>query len=66
MAGAVIKPKAYFALGISGQMQHMVGCNGAGTVVAVNKDKNAPVLKQCDLGFVGDLRAVLPELTAAL
>ena len=47
-------------------MQHMVGVAGAETVIAVNKDKNAPVLKQCDLGFVGDLKAVLPELTAAL
>ena len=66
VSGAVVKPKVYFALGISGQMQHMVGCNGAGTVVAVNKDKNAPIFKQCDYGFVGDVKAVVPELTAAL
>ena len=66
VSGQMISPKIYFAIGVSGQMQHMVGCAGAGTVVAINKDKNAPVFKQCDYGFVGDLKTVLPELTAAL
>lgn len=66
VSGQVVAPKAYFALGISGQMQHMVGVAKAGTIIAVNKDKNAPVFKQCDLGFVGDLKSVLPVLTAAL
>ncbi|ANE22524.1 electron transfer flavoprotein subunit alpha [Denitrobacterium detoxificans] len=66
VSGQMISPKIYFAIGVSGQMQHMVGCAGAGTVVAINKDKNAPVFKQCDYGFVGDLKMVLPELTAAL
>ena len=59
-------PKAYVACGISGQMQHMVGCNRAGTMFAINKDKNAPVFKQCDYGLVGDLKDVLPKLVAAL
>lgn len=54
------------ACGISGQMQHMVGCNRSGVVFAINKDKNAPVFKQCDWGLVGDIEDVLPALTAAL
>lgn len=66
VSGQIVAPKVYFALGLSGQMQHMVGVAKAGTIVAVNKDKNAPVFKQCDLGFVGDLRAALAELNAAL
>lgn len=66
VSGQVVAPKAYIALGISGQMQHMVGCNRSQTVIAVNKDKNAPIFKQCDYGFVGDLKTVLPALTAAL
>lgn len=66
VSGQIVAPKTYFALGLSGQMQHMVGVTKAGTIIAVNKDKNAPVFKQCDLGFVGDLKTVLPELTAAL
>ena len=47
-------------------MQHMVGCNRAGTMFAINKDKNAPVFKQCDYGIVGDIKDVLPKLVAAL
>lgn len=66
VSGQVIAPKAYIALGISGQQQHMVGVTGAETIIAVNKDANAPVFKQCDLGFVGDLYEVVPALTAAL
>ena len=48
------------------QMQHMVGCNRATTLFAINKDKNAPVFKQCDYGLVGDIKTVLPALVAAL
>lgn len=66
VSGQIIAPKVYFALGLSGQMQHMVGVAKAGTIIAVNKDKNAPVFKQCDLGFVGDLKTVLPALCEAL
>ena len=54
------------ACGISGQMQHMVGCTRSGAVFAINTDKNAPVFKQCDWGLVGDIKDVLPALTAAL
>ena len=66
VSGLMLSPKAYVACGISGQMQHMVGCNRAGTMFAINKDKNAPVFKQCDYGIVGDVKDVLPKLVAAL
>ncbi len=66
VSGQMVAPKVYLAAGISGQMQHMVGCNRAGTVFAINKDKNAPIFKQCDFGLVGDLKTVLPALAAAL
>lgn len=66
VTGQMLSPKVCFSLGVSGQMQHMIGVSGADVIVAVNKDKNAPVFKQCDLGFVGDLKDVLPALTAAL
>ena len=66
VSGAMVSPKTCFVIGISGQMQHMVGLNGAGTVIAINKDQNAPVFKLCDYGFVGDLKSALPALTAAL
>jgi electron transfer flavoprotein alpha subunit len=66
VSGLTLKPDVYVAVGISGQMQHMVGVSRAKTIVAINKDKTAPVFKQADIGLVGDLYAVLPELTAAL
>ena len=66
VSGLMLSPKAYVACGISGQMQHMVGCNRAGTMFAINKDKNAPVFKQCDYGLIGDVKDVLPKLVAAL
>lgn len=66
VSGISVSPKLYIACGISGQMQHMVGCNKSGTVIAVNKDKNAPIFKQCDFGLVGDVNDVLPKLEAAL
>ena len=64
VSGLMLSPKAYVACGISGQMQHMVGCNRAGTMFAINKDKNAPLMKHCDLGLVADLEKVLPVLAA--
>ena len=66
VSGLMLSPKVYVGCGISGQMQHMVGCNRAGTMFAINKDKNAPVFKQCDYGLVGDIKDVLPALAAAL
>ena len=60
----MLTPKVYIAAGISGQMQHMVGCNRSGAIFAINKDKNAPIMKHCDLGLVADLEKVLPVLAA--
>ena len=62
ISGQHITPRLYLAIGISGQLQHMVGVRGAGVVVAVNKDKDAPVFRQCDYGIVGDLYQVVPAL----
>ena len=66
VSGLVLSPKVYVACGISGQMQHMVGANRAGAIFAVNKDRNAPIFKQCDYGLVGDIAEVLPAVSAAL
>ncbi|WP_291753223.1 electron transfer flavoprotein subunit alpha/FixB family protein [Cellulomonas sp. 73-92] len=66
VSGATIRPDLYLAVGVSGQVQHMVGVNQAKVIVAINKDKNAPVFGQADLGVVGDLYDVLPALTNAL
>jgi electron transfer flavoprotein alpha subunit len=66
ISGQQIAPDLYVAIGISGQLQHMVGVRDAGVIVAVNSDKNALIFKQCDYGIVGDLYTVVPALTAAL
>jgi len=66
VSGAMVKPDIYLAVGISGQMQHTVGCNESGTIFAINKDKNAPIFKQCDYGIVADSAAVLPAILEAL
>lgn len=66
VSGATIRPELYLALGISGQVQHLVGVNGAKAIVAINKDKAAPIFAQCDLGLVADLEAVLPVLAERL
>ncbi len=65
-SGAHIAPQLYFAVGISGQLQHMVGVQGAETIVAINSDPNAAVFKQTDYGLVGDLYQLVPAITAAL
>jgi electron transfer flavoprotein alpha subunit len=62
VSGVVLKPDVYVAVGISGQIQHMVGINQARTLIAVNKDKNAPIFKHVDIGLVGDLYKVLPQI----
>ncbi len=66
LTGAQISPELYVACGISGAVQHMVGCKGAETILAINTDPEAAIVQKCEYAVIGDLHEVVPELVDAL
>ncbi|MFC1820551.1 electron transfer flavoprotein subunit alpha/FixB family protein, partial [Thermodesulfobacteriota bacterium] len=63
ITGKIVAPKVYFAVGISGASQHITGCSGSDTIIAINSDEHAAIFKVSKFGLVGDWKTVLPAFT---